>query len=316
MSEADDRRLGPVARARRHDMNRYRPKSFALIIGAMKSGTTTLFELLGQHPEIAACKRKEPSYFNREDAPDVGWEEYQGLWNWDPDRHKIALEGSTSYAKAGWDTGVPERIRRASAKARFRFIYMMRDPIPRMESQVRHGLHAGWGKSLDEGVEKYVVDFTRYAMQVDQYMEHFPRESMLLLTLEELASDPDEVLRRTCTFLGVSPDRAFVGQHEPRNKGTFYQAPSAMTWLANRDLARSVLDLLPSALRRRLRDAVGRFGRGRHDALPRWQFTDGEKAEILQRLSSDLRRLRDVYDIDVARHWSVESSLPDLEMQE
>jgi hypothetical protein len=33
------------------------------LIGAMKSGTTTLHELLAQHPEIAMCDPKEPCYF-------------------------------------------------------------------------------------------------------------------------------------------------------------------------------------------------------------------------------------------------------------
>lgn len=291
-------------------MNGRRPSAFALIVGAMKSGTTSLFELLAQHPEIAACKEKEPSYFNQENAPEAGWEEYLSLWDWDPDRHTIALEGSTSYAKAPWEEGVPKRIHRATANADFRFIYMMRDPIRRMESQVRHGLYAGWGKSLDEGLEPYVVDFTRYAMQADRFMEHFPRDSILLLTLEELESDPDAVLHRTCAFLGVSPDWRFVGQHEPRNKGNLYQLPNSVAWLARSGLARTAVDRLPSELRHRLRQAVGRLGDNREHALQRWQFTDTEKVEVLAQLRNDLRRLRDVYGVDVNRHWSVESTLP------
>ena len=42
-------------------------KEYILIIGAMKCGTTTLFDLLAQHPQIAPCKPKEPGFFAFED---------------------------------------------------------------------------------------------------------------------------------------------------------------------------------------------------------------------------------------------------------
>ena len=39
------------------------PDNFSIIIGAMKSGTTSLFEVLAQHPEICGAKKKEIDYF-------------------------------------------------------------------------------------------------------------------------------------------------------------------------------------------------------------------------------------------------------------
>ena len=55
-----------------------RPSNFALIIGAMKSGTTSLFHLLAQHPEIAAASVKEPNYFSSDDVYSKGWDWYVG----------------------------------------------------------------------------------------------------------------------------------------------------------------------------------------------------------------------------------------------
>ena len=37
-----------------------KPDHFAFIIGAMKSGTTSLFEILSQHPQVCPSKIKEP----------------------------------------------------------------------------------------------------------------------------------------------------------------------------------------------------------------------------------------------------------------
>ncbi len=47
----------------------------------------------------------------------------------------------------------------------YRFIYMLRNPLTRIESQLRHGLFAGWGKSLDAGIPDDAVYYSSYAMQ-------------------------------------------------------------------------------------------------------------------------------------------------------
>lgn len=289
-------------------MSERRPTEFALIVGAMKSGTTSLFELLCQHPEIAGCSRKEPSYFSREEAPREGWNEYLEMWDWDPGRHRIALEASTSYAKAPWVEGVPERIA-ATSGASFRFLYIMRDPVERMASQIRHSLFEGWGQSLDEGLADAVLDFSRYAMQIDRYTRAFPRDSILLLTLEDLRHEPDDVLRRACDFLGVSPGWTFEGQNEARNRGDFYQVPEVVAWLARRRPVQAVVETLPSPVHRGLRRAVSTLGSDRSDSLGRWKLNQEERDEVLQRLSGDLRRLRDVYGVDVERRWSLPPSL-------
>lgn len=284
-----------------------KPNDFALIIGAMKSGTTSLFELLSQHPEIAGSSKKEPSYFDKESAPREGWEEYRGLWNWDGRRHRIALEASVSYAKSPWVPGVPGRIA-ARPEARFRFLYIMRNPLRRIESQVRHSLYEGWGQTLDEGMTEDLIDFSRYAMQIDEYMKLFPRSSLLLLTLDELRMNPGAVLRRACEFLGVSPDWEFVGYTKARNRGDFYQVPKFIGRLSRSRVTRFALDRVPSRVHFALRSVLGRLGRDRQDALGRWQLNSKEEAEVLSRLAPDMRRLRKTYGVDVDRWWGVTAS--------
>ena len=106
--------------------------NFALIIGAMKAGTTSLFKYLSQHPEICACQEKEPNFF----ASDINWSKgldwYQNLWKWNQDLHKIALEASTFYTRLP-EANAAERI--AQIKAKFKFIYILRNPVERIESQ-------------------------------------------------------------------------------------------------------------------------------------------------------------------------------------
>lgn len=272
------------------------PTAFAAIIGGMKCGTTSLFELLAQHPEVAPASEKEPDFFSSVANPADEWERYTALWSWNPDRHRIALEASTSYAKYPWVKDVPERI--ASTGRPFRFIYLVRDPVRRIASQVRHGLYDGWGRSLDEGLTDDLIDFSRYAAQLDRYTAIFPAEHVLVLTLEELQSDPDPVLRRTCEFLGLSPDHRFVGSEEPRNTGDFYQVPGPVAKLARNRAAKALVNhVLPSGARHRLRKALARMSAREPDAIGRYRLDEGEVRHVRSMLADDMARLRDHYGV-------------------
>lgn len=280
-------------------VRRLRPNNFALIIGAMKCGTTSLFRLLAQHPEIARAREKEPEFFSDEATLTRGMDWYLDLWDWDPAFHKIALEASTGYSKAPFLPGVAKRISEVE-NAKFRFIYIIRNPVDRIVSHVRHGLYEGWSGSLDEGIEDHVIDVTRYAAQIDQYLLHFPRASLFLLTLEEFREDPEPALRKICRFLGVAEDFQFDDLHALHNSGARYVAPPAF-W-AGLQLESIVCRVVPlrarHALRRTVTDMFGTKAR-----LGRYEVTEEEKAYVLKRLAPDLERLRSVYGIDVDRLW-------------
>ncbi|MFB6374644.1 MAG: sulfotransferase domain-containing protein, partial [Bradymonadaceae bacterium] len=118
---------------------------FALIIGAMKSGTTSLFNYLSEHPEIAPCRMAEPHFFAKPLKWKKGLDWYRDLWDWEPVRHTVALEASTNYAKGFKFEGVPDRIAKAAESGLdFRFLYIMRHPVDRLVSQYNHGVRSGW----------------------------------------------------------------------------------------------------------------------------------------------------------------------------
>ena len=280
------------------------PKNFAIIIGAMKSGTTSLFDLLCQHPEVAGCRTKEPDFFASHADPSASWDGYTSLWNWMPGEHRIALEASVSYAKAPWVPDVPGRIHSVTDVG-FRFIYMMRHPLRRIESQVRHGVYDGWGQSLDEGIAEDLLDFSRYAMQLDQYMEFFPRESILALTLDEFQATPSDVLRRCCEFLEISEGFEFQRVFERRNTGDFYSVHPVVADLArSRWLGSAARTVLPRRAHHWIREFFARR-LGGQKTLGRWRLNEEEEDLILQKLSSDLRRLVRHYGVDAQGLWSV-----------
>ena len=285
--------------------------AYALIIGSMKSGTTTLFDYLAQHPQIAPCAEKEPCFFAYEERWSRGFEWFEGLFDFDPDGHAWAMEASTDYSKYPFCSDVPARLE-ASAPRTFKLIYVLRHPLRRIESHARHTSifkreletpSPREDHSLDAGVSPVSLAASSYASQLDQFEDFVDRGDLHLLTMEELVADPAGELRKVCDFLGIDASFGFpLGMHA--NQAVGKRAFDHPLWRRLRDMP--VLKgvsraLVPVALRQRLRYmlSIKVEARGRFDLRP------AEEADLLKTLATDLRRLRDRYGVDIERIWDI-----------
>lgn len=286
---------------------------FGLIIGAMKAGTTSLFDHLARHPEIAGSDPKEPGFFAFDDiyAKGRGW--YEGLFSFDPAIHKVALDGSTDYAKYPHCGDVPARLARFGGE--FRLIYSLRHPLRRIESHAQHVQHKGRevgridserpDHSLDAGVSPVSLDICRYAMQLDQYRDYFNAGAVMITSLERLAADPVGVARTACAHLGVDPG-LLPDDAERRNEGgqvwrardvhPLWRAAAAFS-----PLRAAAKALVPQGVRDRLRLAT----RAETKASGRFRLTANEEAGLLDALRGDLARLRDEYGFDCEKEWGI-----------
>lgn len=204
-----------------------------LIIGAQKSGTTSLFRYLETHPQVFGPHRKELDFFveeNGEWARGVSWYERQ----FDGAGDAIAIgEASPSYTKFPSYAGVPARIK--SVLPDVRLIYIMRDPIERMRSNYLHGLaegveHRPIGEALLH--DSRYIDGTRYAMQLHRYGEHFDRSQFLLLTTEALNARPAETMARVLDFLGVDSSLRLHDLGVRHNAGSLKRRAPRAGWRA------------------------------------------------------------------------------------
>lgn len=286
---------------------------FGLIIGAMKAGTTTLFDHLARHPEIAASNPKEPGFFAFDEEFAKGRAFYESLFSFDPASSRIALEASTDYSKFPHCGDVPARM--ASFGGEFRLIYMLRHPLRRIESHAQHVQHkrreigrfdsARPDHSLDAGISPVSLDISRYAMQLDQYRDYFGAGALMISSVERLAADPEGVARAALIHFGVDPD-LLPGEVERRNAGAqaWRQRDIHPWWRAAASvppLRAAAKALAPQALRDRLRLAT----RKTSEAKGRFTLTAREETDLLETLGDDLRRLRDEYGFDCEREWGV-----------
>lgn len=66
---------------------------FAIIIGSMKSGATTLANTLGRHPAVALANPKEPGCFAFDETHARGPDWYEGLFRFDPAHRRRRAPG-------------------------------------------------------------------------------------------------------------------------------------------------------------------------------------------------------------------------------
>lgn len=185
-----------------------------IVIGAQKAGTSSLYRYLRSHPQIFMCEPKEPDYFVEERSWNLGRSWYEGLF--EGTGHAVAVgEASTSYTMYPMYSGVPARI--AELIPHVRLIYLMRQPVERMRSdylhyrnlpeQARHRIQPE--RDPIETALLYNPQYlngSRYALQIERYLEFFPKEHMLLLTTEGLRQSRQETVGSIYRFLGVDPD--------------------------------------------------------------------------------------------------------------
>lgn len=176
-----------------------------IVIGAMKGGTTSLWGYLRAHPQVFMPDAKEIQFFSNPGRYERGFDWYTAHFADAADAVAVG-EASTNYTKYPRLTGTPGRI--AEAMPDVRLVYMLRNPIARIQSHYvqlvhRHGERRPLSVMVREDPE--LLDISRYRMQIDQYLEHFDRDQLLVMTSEELRNDRDATLARMFTFIDVDP---------------------------------------------------------------------------------------------------------------
>lgn len=178
------------------------PPTF-LVIGAMKAGTTSLHRYLAAHPDIFMSETKELDFFVESKTWPLGWEWYCGQF--EPGRRMTARgEASTNYTKHPTFPGVPERI--ATRLPDVRLVYLLRDPVERI---VSHVLHMWGARGVVGGLDRDVLDghvaaCSRYALQLENYLEWFSPDQILVVFSDDLRHDRIRALQRMGAFIGVA----------------------------------------------------------------------------------------------------------------
>ena len=219
-----------------------------MLIGAQKSGTSSMFAYLKQHPQIIRPAFKEPYYFDRHYHRGLSWYgcNFPARSTLDRlnDRHArphLTFEATATYV---FDDRVPDRI--ASDVGTRKFIVLLRNPVDRAISAYWHARRMGREtRSLDDALksdlERHEAETasgdsdvlrpgsasTRaaylrrgiYHRWIAQWQRTFSPASLLVLQSEEMFADPRSVMGRVFDFLDL-PAAGKIN-FEPQNVGRY-----------------------------------------------------------------------------------------------
>jgi hypothetical protein len=263
--------------------------AYALIIGAMKCGTSSLYSYLVGHPEICPVINKEPEYFSENQSHGVEVERYEDLWPaFDPSVHRFALEASTGYTKYPAEPNVAANIHAYGIRPKF--IYIMRNPFDRITS---HYNFMGQEDSGFEGIkDSHLLHTSNYFLQLEQYRKLFPVEDFLLLDFDDLKKDPGEILTRIYAFLGL-PATWYPDSYEKKN---VTELESRAERRIRTGKARGVLRFIP----RPVKNVCKRLIR-KSNPPSKYVLSEEERAFIHSELAEGMEGLKGIYGFDTGR---------------
>lgn len=290
-----------------------------LIIGAARAGTTALYDLLQQHPQISMSTIKEPNFFAFEGEPldwcgpgndfvnnsISSWNDYSSLFEMKPGAIACG-EASPLYL---WAPHAAKRI-----KARLpdvKLIAVLRNPIDQAFS---HYLYAraqmiepirDFSAALEAEPQRLAArwqplfqysDFPRYATQLRRYCDEFSADQIQLFLYEDFRENPKAMLRKIFAFIGV--DASF----EPNvTVETNLGGQPRHAWLQRLVMRPNFVASLsamvvPMSARRKIRDRVSRRNLAR-DHMP-----EDARVRLQGLLKEDILQLQDMIGRDLS-HW-------------
>jgi hypothetical protein len=221
-----------------------------LIIGTLKSGSSSVFYWLAEEPGVVLPDEKEPAFFSVEENWRRGVEWYSSLFAGAPS-HTLTGEASTGYTDPSRNAAAANRIREVVPDARL--VCVLREPTERARSHYRHQVQRGReSRTFPEAAEPSSSYIQRgcYAQCLEPYLELFPREQLCIVRTEDLGDGDGPAWSTILLHLGLPGSDDGRGGQRRRNvtevKEQFSRPASALFdrgWLR---LASS----LPKPLRR------------------------------------------------------------------
>lgn len=280
-----------------------------LIIGAQKSGTTSLHKYLEAHPSITMPRSKEAVFFTHDGRYAGGWDRFAA------DHYPESGGEETLWGKATppymADPVAPERIRATMPGTRV--VALLRNPVDRAVSHYKMTVRRGIERlPLEQAMERLLepgaaeaarrlrADFDaearsyltwgEYGRILDGYDPYFRAGRGLVLFTEELAADPQAVFARVMEFLGLPADFQPANLGERYHKGGTRRRLPMPEWVFRHGLTRAVGRLFPRAVRRRVIYWMN-YSNVVHDPEEELALSPAMRARLVEYFRDDVRRV-------------------------
>jgi len=301
------------------------------IVGAAKSGSTSLYHYLNQHKDIYFSPIKEPNYFSADidinkftrtyknntfldvekyfkqnkltELPLTFLrkeQHYQKLFENGKD-YKIIGEASTSYL---YSKTAAENIYKFNPESKIMAI--LRNPATRAFSHYLMAVRYGFTKldfknailedlSKKEkgwGISELFIELGMYNEQLERYYEVFPGNQIKVLYFDDLKTNIQELIDNTCTFLEIAKlELGNTDAHNVKETAVNYKLNYLVTQTGTKNLLRKVLS-------KKIRDNISKS----FYKQSKIKMTKEEYSFILDFYREDISKTASLLNVDLS-HW-------------
>jgi len=309
------------------------------VVGAAKSGTTSLEFYLQNNPDVFICPIKEPHYFCKDIDTKKFTSSYKELLDFDintylnkrplENKHiafvddysnyinlfdgvsneKAIGELSTGYL---YSTVAAEEIYKYNSKAKI--IIILRQPVERAYSHYLMNLegfkdyssdfHEAVSRDFNSGVKGWgithlYVELGLYYEQIKRYLDIFPAEQVKIILFEDFIKNTDQSVVDILKFLDVSTDIA-----DEASLGHIKNSSSITNINITGDIPLKIFNITKNILKKiiispRLRYII-KQRLITHSPPPK--LSDDEFYLVLKYFENDIARLSDILGKDLT-HW-------------
>ncbi len=275
-----------------------------LVIGAGKSGTTSLHEYLRQHPAISLPARKETHFFICDKQSTPAPENYYGrvlvnpIYNLDDYLAEFEKKPTAQIFGEVCPTylfypNAPVNIKKYVPNVKL--IAILRNPVDRFYStfsyrKARKVASGDFNNTLNalktgtmETSQKHILDAGMYYSLLKRYYDTFPKENIKVFLFEDLEQHPQQLMSEFMRFLGL--------QEHPFNVGARYNRSGniRLGWFYRKYRGSKLALFIRKAISRKLYQGV-------RSNIEKVLFKDSE------RISADDRKyLQDIYREDILK---------------
>jgi len=248
------------------------------IIGAHKSGTTSLYEYMSQHPSIFMAKVKEPRFFalSEDKIKYSGPNDPAASCEYDTlEKYATLFESSCDLPLRGeastlylYHNKAPKNIKKLVPDAKL--IAVLRNPMERAYSNYLYALRDG-REVIDNFEEALNLEEERiqekwgplwhykrkglYAMQLERYFKVFNENQIKVIIYDDYKKNPEGICQSIFEFLGV--DSSF----EPStginyNVSGVPKSSSLHQFLLNPSSFRFLYKFIPNTVRKKVKEKL------------------------------------------------------------
>lgn len=297
-----------------------------MLVGAAKSATTSIANILTSTEKVFIPEFKEPSYFSQDQIA-------KDLINKNPKKYRYIANSLNNYAKLYQDvnenktlgdastaylyfhkTAVKEIKQVYSTKAEdIRIIISLRNPILRAFSQYKYNMQRGLepltfikacetkpsGRRLTPNRGLDYIGYGMYYSQVKAYIDNFKNVKVFLF--DDFKNNPVKLFESIFEFLGIKIDKKEINQLDFQQKSNPSGRPKskfAVTLFQNQSLIKDLLrKVLPqktvSTLRASKYRVMGTF-------LEEVKLSNKDKKYLESKYKYEILRLEKLLDRDLS----------------